>query len=298
LRELVRAILRHDPELALACSGPYESVAAAPAILVAALKPAAADDLVALAGSLALVSIREVVLATTVTDPSGLTGATRQLRRLREELEHRGATARAAAFTSVTPGADLARLAGEQEVSLLLVDAPDGLLEDARLLALLDKAPCDVGIVVTSEAADGPILVPFTGAEHDWAAVELGAWMSRAAHVPLQLAGAATGLTGRDSSRLLASASLAVQRVLGVDAEPLLVDPAPPALVAAAASTGAVVIGLSDRWRREGLGRSRNALATAGGRTAILVRRGLRPGGLAPRDSDTRFTWTIGSVGL
>jgi len=25
----------------------------------------------------------------------------------------------------------------------------------------------------------------------------------------------------------------------------------------------------------------------------VLVRRGLRPGGLAPRESHTRFTWTI-----
>jgi hypothetical protein len=27
--------------------------------------------------------------------------------------------------------------------------------------------------------------------------------------------------------------------------------------------------------------------------TTVLVRRGLRPGGLAPRDDGTRFTWTI-----
>jgi hypothetical protein len=27
--------------------------------------------------------------------------------------------------------------------------------------------------------------------------------------------------------------------------------------------------------------------------TTVLVRRGLRPGGLAPRESHTRFTWTI-----
>jgi hypothetical protein len=83
-----------------------------------------------------------------------------------------------------------------------------------------------------------------------------------------------------------------------VDAEPLLVDPAPDALVRAASKARVVVVGLSDRWRREGLGRSRTALATAGGRPVILVRRGLRPGGLAPRESDTRFTWTVGPTGV
>ena len=45
-----------------------------------------------------------------------------------------GVEARAAAFMSVTPGADLARLAADHEVDLLLVDAPDRLLQDARLL--------------------------------------------------------------------------------------------------------------------------------------------------------------------
>ena len=102
----------------------------------------------------------------------------------------------------------------------MLVDAPDGLLEDARVLALLEHAPCDVGVRRGRRGArDGPVLVPFAGAEHDWAAVELGAWLARA-----RVAAAAgrrhTGAGGRDASRLLANASLAVQRALGVAAEP------------------------------------------------------------------------------
>jgi hypothetical protein len=137
------------------------------------------------------------------------------------------------------------------------------------------------------------VFVAFSGAEHDWAAVEVGAWLAKAVGAPLQVAGAATGTPGRDSSRLLASVSLAIQRALGVDAEPVLVDPSSEALVDAAAGAGVVVVGLTERWRREGLGRARTALATAGGRPAVLVRRGLRPGGLAPRDSETRFTWTV-----
>jgi nucleotide-binding universal stress UspA family protein len=84
-----------------------------------------------------------------------------------------------------------------------------------------------------------------------------------------------------------------VQHALGVPAEPLLVDPEPEALVSAAGDAGLVAIGLTERWRREGLGRTRTALATAGTVPVLLVRHGVRPGGLAPRESDTRFTWTL-----
>ncbi len=64
------------------------------------------------------------------------------------------------------------------------------------------------------------------------------------------------------------------------------------ALVAAADSS-IVAVGLTERWRREGLGRSRTALAARASAPTVLVRRGVRPGGLAPRESDTRFTWTL-----
>jgi DNA-binding SARP family transcriptional activator len=294
LQELERAILRQDPALSLDGGAPAPAPApAAHAILVAALSLDAASGLVALAGPLARISDRELVVAAPVTDASVLSETTARLRGLRDDLAGQAISARTAAFTSVTPGADLARLATEQEANLLLVDAPAGLLEDARLLSLLDESPCDVGIVVGAAPVAGPVFVAFSGAEHDWAAVEVGAWLAKAVGAPLQVAGAAKGTPGRDSSRLLASVSLAIQRALGVDAEPVLVDPSSEALVDAAAGAGVVVVGLTERWRREGLGRARTALATAGGRPAVLVRRGLRPGGLAPRDSETRFTWTV-----
>jgi hypothetical protein len=136
----------------------------------------------------------------------------------------------------------------------------------------------------------GPLLVPFVGAEHDWTAIELGAWLAGAWNVPLRLAG--PSLKGRDSSRLLASASLAIQRALGVAAQPLLLAPGSEELVRAGEGAALVVVGLSDRWPKEGLGEARGALAL-GATPALLVRRGLRPGGLAPRESLTRFTWTL-----
>jgi DNA-binding SARP family transcriptional activator len=301
LRDLQRAILEHDPSLAPPSPSPSLSPAPISAdprrVMTAALALESLPSLVALGEPLAGGSERELVIATSVSNVAELNGAVRRLAALCEELRGRGVTARSAAFTSLTPGRDLTRLASEQDVELLVVDAPAGLLEDARLLALLDEAPCDVAVLVDARAPrPGAVLVPFSGAGHDWAAVELGAWLARSRGCALQLAGASTGAEGRDASRLLANASLAVQRVLGIAAEPVIVEPAPEALVELARSAGVVVVGLTDRWRATGLGRTRTALAAEPGVTAVLVRRGLRPGGLAPPDDGTRFTWTIAPV--
>ena len=214
LRELEESILRHDSSL-----GPTGSVGtpAVPAptrsIVLALLEMTALDGIVALGEPLAREPSRELVIVHTVTDVDELGPATSLLNNCRERLRTGGVEARVAAFTSVTPGTDLARLADDHEVDLLLVDAPTGLLQDARLLALLERAPCDVGVLVSAEPRDGPVLVPFAGTEHDWAAIELAAWLARNRSSPLRLAGASTGAEGGDASRLLASASLAIQRV-------------------------------------------------------------------------------------
>ena len=273
LQDLERAILRHDPALAAPATGAAPARDAAPpaaprpaprpTIAVAALATAALGRLLELAGLLASDAEREIVAATTVGDaarcppPCG-----RCTTRARPRGRSRR-TSRVAAFTSLTPGSDLARLAAEQDASVVLVDAPDGLLEDARLLTLLADAPCDVAVVVGDGVPRGPVLVPFTGSAHDWAATELGAWFARALGASLLLAGASTGASGRDASRLLANASLAVQRGLGVATEPRLVEPSPDGLLQAAEEAGLVVVGLTDRWRHEGLGRARTALAAA-----------------------------------
>ena len=59
----------------------------------------------------------------------------------RSALEARGVVARAASFTSAAPGVELARLATELGVDLLLADAPDELLAegapDEQLTAVL-----------------------------------------------------------------------------------------------------------------------------------------------------------------
>jgi hypothetical protein len=124
----------------------------------------------------------------------------------------------------------------------------------------------------------------------------LGAWLASAIGASLTLVGTrADARRGeRDASRLLADASLAVQRVVGVDTEPLLVDRAEHALLAAVEPAGLVVAGMSARWRTQGIGASRRALTRDARPAVLLVHGGPRPGGLAPHGSGTRFTWTIG----
>ena len=94
--------------------------------------------------------------------------------------------------------------------------------------AALERAPCDVGVLVEREGlptidAQDPVVIPFGGAEHDWAALELGSWIAAARGAPLKLLGAsAENGEGRDASRLLANASLVVQQLAGIAAEPVL----------------------------------------------------------------------------
>jgi DNA-binding SARP family transcriptional activator len=291
LSELHSSMLRHDKSLEAPTSAPSQDEVRS--ILVAALSPAAVPRLVSIAGPLAREPVRELIVLTSVAVPGELAEATRLVHEQRSSLLEHGLEARAAAFSSATPGADIARLAREHDVDLLVVDAPERLLEDARILAVLDQAPCDVAIVVSGTKRDGPVLVAFAGAEHDWAAMELGGWLARSLDAGMIVLGAATSAEGRDASMLLANASIAVQRTLAVAAEPRLVEPRPDALVHAAADAALVVVGLSDGWRRDGLGRSRTALALETACPTLIVRRGVRPGGLAPKGSETRFTWTI-----
>ena len=287
LQELERAILRQDRALELA-----QTTAPERSILVAWLGDAPPEPLLAVAEPLARKEPREVIVARLLADRDGLAAAAESLKEHVASLAAAGVVARSAVFTSDAPGADAARLATEQDVDLVLVSAPAALLDDTDLGDLLRSAPCDVAVLSGGEpSAAGPVLVPFAGTDHDWSAIELGAWLAGSWQVPLRLAGPAVE-GGRDASRLLASASLAVQRALGVAAEPLLVEPGPDALVAAAAGAAVTVVGLSERWHKEGLGPTRAALAGSGHPT-LLVRKGLRPGGLAPPENLTRFTWSL-----
>jgi DNA-binding SARP family transcriptional activator len=289
LQSLQQAILRHDPALDAPLPAPERS------ILVALQDADRSHDLVAVAEPLARNPDRELLLARLVPTGSNVTAAAALPNEHRNSLLTRGIAARTIAFTSDSPGDDLARIASEQDVDLLLVDgSPD--LDDPVLAKVLALAPCDVGVYVGrgEPPGDGPVLVLFGGSDHDWSAVEVGAWIADARGVPLRLAGPAEG-HHRDSSRTLASASLAVQRVLGIETEPMLLPPATHDVLAVAAGAAFVVAGLPERWRHSGLGAVRGAIAAEARPPALFVRRGLRPGGLAPMESLTRFTWTVGT---
>jgi hypothetical protein len=58
----------------------------------------------------------------------------------------------------------------------------------------------------------------------------------------------------------------------------------------AARDASLLVVGLSDRWRNDGIGPTRLAVATGAGVPTLFVRRGLRPSGVAPNETLTRFT--------
>ena len=301
LQDLERAILRQDPSLSGEATAPARARELAErSILVAITDEARVESLLAVAEPLVRDPPRVMILARLVPDAVDLQSASAWLEERRSALEARGVVSRAASFTSTTPGKELARLATELDVDLLLADAPDDLLTegapDDQLTAVLEEAPCDVALLVSRDATlEGPVLVPFGGADHDWAAVELGAWFAHANHAPLRLAGAAAVPEHgkRDASRLLSHGALAVQRVLGISAEPLLTPPGEEGMLEASRDAALLVVGLSTRWHNEGLGLARLKLAREATAPTLLVRRGLRPGGLAPPAALTRFTWSI-----
>jgi DNA-binding SARP family transcriptional activator len=298
LHELERAILSQDPSLDFRPNG-NPSAGSGGALLALPGDEGGIERVLAIAEPLADVAGRELIVVRLLSERDDVGRAASTLNARRESL---GVASRAAAFTTLEPARDVVRLAATYEVQLVLLDAPPGLAADQLpddLAVILERSPADVGVVAGPAAELGDaasVLVPFGGGEHDWAALELAAWLCSATGARLQLAGtkADPGGRRRDASRLLADASLAVQRVVRVDAEPLLAEPTEEALMQASEQSSVVVIGISPRWRHEGVGAVRRATLEAARAPTLIVHRGPRPGGLAPPESHTRFTWSIG----
>jgi DNA-binding SARP family transcriptional activator len=269
MHELERAILRHDPALEehdLRDRPARGAVICAAAGLHQVLAPLCADG-------------RELILVE-LAKPDELASRSASLEPLRSELLARGIEARTVCFTSADPGVDLVRLASEQEAELLAVvgvDPPAG-------------SPCDVALAPRPDldfATSGPVLVPFGGGRDEWAALELGAWLARAHSLPLRLLGVEATGGRRDASRLLASASLALQRFTGTAAEPVLVPPGADGILG---ETGSILVASLG----EDLGPLRRELVDRTAIPLLLVKAGLRPGGLAPDHTLTRFSWSLG----
>jgi Kef-type K+ transport system membrane component KefB len=294
--------------------------APARAILVAPQSEAALAQLLSIASPLARWKPpREVVLVRLVRPPRGssvraglqtqehlVQEASHEVQRARLQLVDAGIASRAVAVASANPGSDLVRMSSSDEIDLLLVDGRRPLLgggvprEDVG--AVLASAKCDVGVLVARDSApirtgpDARIIVPFGGAEHDWAALELGAWFCAATGSRLELLGP-PGQTedGKDAAHMLANAALLVQQFAGVSASATVAESGRDGIIAAAQHASLLVIGLSERWHREGLGSTRQAIARAAPAPIMFARRGERPGALTPDTSATRFAWS--SVG-
>ena len=290
-------------------------------ILVAPQTDAAIDQLLTLAEPLALSQPpHELVIARPIRPSRGvgagvrgglqtenlhLQRAQRAINESRDRLAAEGVAARGVAFTSSDVGTDLAHVIETEPVDLVIIEGRRRLIGEGVPLGevgdLLERAPSDVAVLVASEKSeisvgpDSPVLVPFGGAEHDWSALELGSWLAAATGAPLKLLGAGgQSDEGRSSvTRMLADAGLLVQQATGIATEPLVVAGGRDGIVSAASGAGLLVIGLSERWRREGLGPTRSEIAKAAPSPVLFVRRGTRPGLFAPKDNVTQFKWSM-----
>jgi DNA-binding SARP family transcriptional activator len=295
LRELQAAILRQDPWLD---AGPPQPALAerSRAVLAVANGEASLHGVAALAEPLAALPGRELILASLVDAEDEVAAAAEGVNVQRSRL---AVASRAAAFASEDRAEDIVRLTAAYDVDLVVLGVPqqlDGPLVAPELASIFARSTADVAVVSRAAATfDDGVFVPFGGGDNDWAAAELGAWLARASGVRLTLVGTRADPTRRrrDASRLLAHAALAVQQVAGVDTAPLLTQPTEEGLLEALAAAGIVVVGVSDHWRRKGIGDSRRTILRNLQQPVVLVHRGLRPGGLAPRESATRFTWSI-----
>jgi hypothetical protein len=258
LVQLQRAILAQDRSLEL--DDPAGSRLArsseARTILVLPADASRLGALLEIAEPLATLPARDVIVASLVHDEADVSVAAAAINERRATF--RGAV-RTAAFTTRDWARDAVRLIATYDVDLVLLDRAGGVDADevsAELAAVLEQSPADVAFVTTSE---GP-------------------------------------RRGRpDASRLLADAALAIQRVVGVETEPLLAEPSEHALVEVVEPASLVVTGISPRWRREGIGAVRRALVRNARAPVVLVHHGPRPGGLAPREARSRFTWSLAS---
>jgi DNA-binding SARP family transcriptional activator len=299
LQELEREILVHDASLAAVHRATkLASAATGQVVLVVASASDRLDALLSVAEPLALLPRRELIVARMLEDERDLEEEAAAVNARRASLR---AETRTAVFTTTDPAGDTVRLADANNAGVVLDDGPAGLDADRlpdELCAVFERSPSDVGVLAARSGATesrGDVFVPFGGGDHDWGALELGAWLASARGASLRLVGTQSDAPSgrRDASRLLADASIAVQRVVGVDTMPLLAKPTEDALIAAVQDATLVVAGVSPRWRREGIGKSRSALVRHARPPVLLVHRGPRPSGLAPRESRTRFSWTL-----
>jgi DNA-binding SARP family transcriptional activator len=291
LRELERRVLVQDPALGVSPASSTTTTEAEQTVLVAASDEEQLDALLSFAAPVASLPGHALIVAQLLADEREVAVAAAAVNARRRAL---GDAVRTAAFTSREPAHDVVRLVTSYDVELVLLGGPE---EPPHVTFVVERSPADLALffgAAVEWTRGAGIFVPFGGAENDWAALELAAWLASAAQTQLKLVGTAGDPSRgrRDASRLLADASLAVQRVVGVAAEPILAEASAEALRAAVEPATVVVTGFPARWPVEPLGGSRSALL-GDGPPFSFVHRGTRPSGLAPRESRTRFSWSL-----
>ncbi len=261
-------------------------------ILVAPQSAAALDQLLALAEPLARSEPRrELILVRLVRPPRGaavrgglqtearlVSEAAAQVQDRRQELLDAGLAARAVALTSADAGRDLTRLCRDEDVDLVLIDGRRPLLGDGvpreEVGTVLGDAPCDVAVLVAREGVEvspGPdrsVMVPFGGADHDWAALELAAWIAAASGAPLQLLGSSGQRRGRPRRQRSAGERLADRAAVRGGRRPSRSWPSP---VATASSPRPREPGCC--WSASPSAGARRAWARPAGRSPVRLRR-------------------------
>ena len=292
LQRLQQSILAQEEELAPGGTTRKPEPATERAVVSFVRELEALEVVTSVARALTEGTRREQLLVHVAT-PLALATATTALTAARDALSNEGGRARIAVFSSPTPGEDVVRLALRHDADAIVADVGDDPLEP-DVAAILRGAACDAVLAVRGGGAiqPGPVVVPFGGADNDWAALELGAWLARATG-PLRLLGSeAAEASGRDASRLLADVSLVLQRATGVVAEPRLAATGEAGIAEAAADAGVLVVGLPDDWRDSHLGPVRSALCAAPPCPLLLVARGVRTGTLSPSVPLSRYPWS------
>ena len=141
------------------------------------------------------------------------------------------------------------------------------------------------------------LMVPFGGADHDWAALELAACdrvrdrraAGSCSAPPARMPGRAR--RERPAGQRLADRPAVRRRDR---ARPCSPSPVARASSRRPPSAGLLIIGLSERWRKEGLGETRRAIARSAPAPIVFVRRGERPGALAPSSGDDALRLVLG----
>ena len=185
----------------------------------------------------------------------------------------------------------------------MLLDAPADFLAAGELGgvagAVLDSASCDVGIVVCrrdrapdpgyrcSSPSPAPSTTGRRSSSQPGSRARRGRRSVCSAARPTSARASGTRVVSSPPPRSSSSGSCAC-RPSRCSCRRARKD-----ILRAADEGGLLVFGLSDRWRQEGLGETRLAIAREAACPTLLVRKGLKPGGIAPGQTMTRFTWSL-----